>query len=63
MPVIVKLREMLRECADDLEAEIEGQYSGMKDHPAMKRRYDRDMDTVIRARAVLCATDLKPATD
>lgn len=47
------LRTMLRECADDLEAEVEGHYSGLKDHPAMKPKYDRDMDSVRRARTLL----------
>lgn len=47
------LEAMTKELADDIEAELEARYEGMKDHPAMKRRYDRDMESVIRARALL----------
>lgn len=50
---ILALRGLLTECADDLDAEIEGRYDGTKDHPAMKRRYDRDRDAVVRAREFL----------
>lgn len=50
---IAQLRLALKDCADDLEAEIEARYANTKDHPAMKRRYDRDMETVRRARLLL----------
>lgn len=48
-----KLRALLKECADDLADMVEGHYAATKDHPAMKRRYDRDMTSVIRAREAL----------
>ena len=49
-----RLRKALRECADELEAEIEDRYGhGIKEHPAMRRRYERDMETVRAARATL----------
>ena len=48
------LRECLRECADDLEAELDARYRPHDNiHPAMERRYDRDMEPVLRARALL----------
>jgi len=53
MSAVVKL---LQECADDLADMIEGHYAATKDHPAMKMRYDRDIDPVIRARAEIAKT-------
>jgi hypothetical protein len=41
------------ECADSLEAYVEHEYVNTKDHPAMKWRYERDMEDVYRARALL----------
>lgn len=52
--VIAALRGSLTECADDLAAEIENRYShGIKEHPAMKNRYERDMAPIVRAREIL----------
>jgi chromosome segregation ATPase len=50
---IERLREALQECADSLEAYVEHEYVSTKDHPAMKWRYERDMEDVYRARALL----------
>jgi len=50
---IGRLCRMLKEVTDSLEAEVEHSYRGVKDHPAMKRRYDRDMEEVHRARKML----------
>lgn len=50
---IKRLEALLVELADDCEAEVEHRYKGIKDHPAMTPRYERDMDTVRRARAAL----------
>jgi hypothetical protein len=50
---IERLRALLKECADELADQVEGQYAKTKDHPAMKRRYDRDMQPVRDARAAL----------
>lgn len=46
---IQKLRDLLTECASDLECEIEARYRGIKDHPATNGKYERDMDSVKRA--------------
>jgi hypothetical protein len=50
---IDKLRAALKDCSDELAEFIEHHYAKTKDHPAMKRRYDRDMTTVLAARALL----------
>ena len=53
---IAELEAMLRELADDLDTEISGRYDPRMQgniHPAMLSRYDRDMDPVKRARALL----------
>lgn len=50
---IERLRGLLKACADELEDQVEGHYAQTKDHPAMKRRYDRDMQPVLDARAAL----------
>jgi hypothetical protein len=44
---------MVRDLADELASELDGRYANMLDHPAMKHRYDRDMSTVVEARALL----------
>mgnify|MGYP003337478586 CR=1 FL=1 len=45
------LANRLKECADDLEAEINARYANTQDtYPSEKRRYDRDMQKVIDAR-------------
>lgn len=43
----------LRDVTEELASEIEDRYAPTKDHPAMKRRYDRDMDSVIKSRFIL----------
>lgn len=50
---IQRLAAVLVELADDCEAEVEHRYKGIKDHPAMTPKYERDMDAVRRARAAL----------
>jgi hypothetical protein len=51
---IAALRGALNECADDLEAEVEARYShGIKEHPAMTPKYERDMESVVKARVLL----------
>lgn len=55
-----RLLEALRECADDLDGRIEHDYERTKDHPAMKRRYDRDMAPVHQARAAIAAAEGAP---
>lgn len=49
-------RELLTECADDLEAELLDRYGHGKAediHPAMRPKFDRDMEPVRKARAIL----------
>jgi hypothetical protein len=49
-----EVRGVLEECADDLESMVEAHYGrGVKDHPAMKPKYERDMEPARRARALL----------
>lgn len=50
--VLAKVREALRECADDLEAEVKGRYVDASEmvHPALRTRFSRDMEPVYRAR-------------
>lgn len=50
---IERLRVSLRECSDDLATLIDDHYAGTLHYPSQKRRYDRDMDVVLRARAIL----------
>jgi hypothetical protein len=50
---IERLREALRECADELEVVVEDRYKDTKDYPSEKRRYDRDIAPVLRARDLL----------
>ena len=49
------LEAALRECADDLAQWLEASYkpSGQPIHPSQQRRYERDMEPVLRARALL----------
>lgn len=44
---------LLAEAASELESEVEARYKGVKDHPAMTPKYDRDMDTPQRINAWL----------
>jgi hypothetical protein len=41
----------LRDCAADLEGELRARY-GENVHPAMQRKFERDMSTVAEARAL-----------
>lgn len=50
---VARLEGALRFCADDLEAEVEDRYRGTKDHPAMTHKYERDLEPVTVARALL----------
>ncbi|QQE90460.1 hypothetical protein [Azotobacter chroococcum] len=47
------LRKHLAECADSLESEILDRFGSSKDHPAMRRKFECDMQDVIEARAAL----------
>ena len=50
---IQQLRKLVKDLADDLEIEVENHYHNVKDYPSEKRRYERDMINVYRARDVL----------
>ena len=50
---IERLREALRECADELEVVVEDRYRDTKNYPSEKRRYDRDIAPVLKARDLL----------
>ena len=50
---IAALRECLRECADDLASSLIDQYGGDIRHPVQRRRWERDMEPVERARKLL----------
>lgn len=49
---IAELRVLLKDCADDLEAEVDARY-GETSKKCMPHRYERDMASVIAARAAL----------
>jgi hypothetical protein len=55
------LEGALRECAEALASDVECRYERTKDYPVMRRRYDRDMGPVLRARALL--TDSEDRAD
>jgi phage replication-related protein YjqB (UPF0714/DUF867 family) len=48
------LREALKECSDDLAELVKSQYP-TPIHPSQQRRYDRDMEPVLRARDLLAS--------
>ena len=48
--IIAGLVKLVKDLADDLEAELVGRYGAPADlHPAMRRRWDRDISTVKEA--------------
>lgn len=51
--IITDLRKLVKDLADDLEAEVEGHYKDTKDYPSEMRRYERDMTNVWKAREML----------
>jgi hypothetical protein len=50
---LAEARKVLKECADELAAWVEGHYQLMLNYPSEKRRFERDMEPVRRARAFL----------
>lgn len=52
LPEIIEKIEAL---ADDLEAELNQRFCGTLEYPNLKRRYDRDMEPVLRIRTLLTA--------
>lgn len=53
MNPIEQVVKALRDCADELASGVEDRYVATKDHPAMKWRYERDLEPVTVARAAL----------
>lgn len=54
-------RELLKELVSSLEGEVESRYSnGIKDHPAMRRDYECDIEPVIRGKELLAAAPAAP---
>lgn len=58
-----RLRALVKDLADDLESELKAHYDGTLQYPGERRRFERDMDSVYRARAALAAKDTKPPTE
>ncbi len=54
---LASLKAALKECADELEQYVEAEYVETKDYPSQRRRYERDMGPVHRARAALSAKE------
>ena len=53
---IERLRALVTELADDLEAKIKARYpEAWREYPSEQRRYERDMELVRRARAAVGA--------
>lgn len=50
---VVKLRTALLDCATDLQASVTAEYAGVLDYPVMRRKFERDMEPVARAKTVL----------
>ena len=50
---VERLRALVRELSDDLAVELDARYEGTLHHHVMKRRRERDMNVIHRARAVL----------
>lgn len=48
-----RLRAALLDCATDLQASVTAEYAGTLDYPVMRRKYERDMEPVNRARELL----------
>jgi len=49
-----ELRALVKDLADDLEAELNGRYPpNVRDYPSMDARYERDMANVYKAREIL----------
>lgn len=50
---IEHLQALVKELADELAEWVEHNYQYTKDHPGMKRRYNRDIEPVLQARTLL----------
>jgi|HubBroStandDraft_4_1064222.scaffolds.fasta_scaffold94879_3 hypothetical protein len=50
---IRELKDALIECANDLEASVKAEYEGTLDYPSQYRKFERDMEPVVKARRLL----------
>jgi sugar-specific transcriptional regulator TrmB len=50
---IERLREALQECAGDLESYVDELYPSRTSYPIEQQRYERDIESVRKARALL----------
>jgi hypothetical protein len=48
-----RLRTLVKDLADDLEAELKGHYGPVMDYPSERRRFERDMANVYEARRAM----------
>jgi len=48
-----EIKDLILEMTEDLENRISSEYSGMLDYPSMQRKYERDMEIVVRAKKLL----------
>ena len=64
--VLEAVERALKDCADELESEVEHRYDSYRDttgmHPAMVSRYERDMTTVNDTRSALASLRALRAT-
>ena len=50
---IIRLRQALKDCADDLEVYVEQQYAPLRGYPAYERKRRNDLASVWEARELL----------
>ena len=57
LPALLEIARLAQECADDLETEVKSRWVNPDGsiHPALQRKFDRDMSPVIELRAALQA--------
>ena len=48
-----KMRDLLSECADEIESEVKSRWGWPDVHPAQRRKFDRDIEIVVRIRKLL----------
>lgn len=48
-----ELMAALEECSSELEAEVEAKFNAVKRHPGMLHHYERDINSVKRAKALI----------
>ena len=57
---VLELADALKECADDLESELNEKYTAeLRLYPSQQAKYQRDMKPVLAARAALAKAGVK----